>query len=331
MSKLRNSNILWFSVSTVILFLLVYFADYREIISVLRNASPFFVILSVFSGLFTLLMWGLVWHRFFDILDIPVNLKKSIRLLLAGLFLNAMTPLGKFGGEPFVAHLIGRRTDSNYQQALSSLSSADLSNAIPFATFGIASIGYLAIFSTLEGLLADLAIIMVSLAVSAVIIIYLLWFNGARRLVGVLNRIYVLEIDYGRWQPYIDSGKERGREILDRLEEVREQPRQVIIALCISHLAVMGHIGATYFGLMAVGASPELHTVFLIVSLSSIFTFSPTPGSAGTIEAGLVILLLAFYPISIATATSVAIIYRVATYLPGVIFGYMSFVSLNRD
>lgn len=331
MSSLKNSNVLWFSISTIILFLLVYFSDYREIIRVLRNASLFFVVLSVFSGFITILMWGLVWDTFFDILGIPIKLKKSIQLLLAGLFLNAMTPLGKFGGEPFVAHLIGRRTEASYQQALSSLSSADLSNAIPFATFGIASIGYLAVFSTLEGFIADIAIITVSLAVSAIIIIYLLWFNGARKLVGIINRVNILEIDYGRWQPYIDSGKERGREILDRLEEVRQQPRKVVIALCISHLAVMGHIGAIYFGLMAVGVEPALHTVFLIVSLSSIFTFSPTPGSAGTIEAGLVILLLAFYPVSIATATSVAIIYRVATYLPGVIFGYLSFVSLNRD
>ena len=331
MSKLRNSNVLWFSVSTVILFLLIYFADYREIISVLRNASLFYVILSVLSGLFTLLMWGLVWDSFFDILGIPINLRKSIKLLLAGLFLNAMTPLGKFGGEPFVAHLIGRRTDATYQQALSSLSSADLSNAIPFATFGIASIGYLAVFSTLEGLIADIAIIMVSITVSALLIVYLLWFNGARKLVKIIGKVNVLEINYGRWQPYIDSGKERGREILDRLEEVRTQPKKVVLALCISHLAVMGHIGATYFGLMAVGLEPALHTVFLIVSLSSIFTFSPTPGSAGTIEAGLVILILAFYPTSIATATSVAIIYRVATYLPGVIFGYLSFVSLNKD
>lgn len=331
MSNIKNSNLLWFTISTVLLFALIYFSDYREIIQVFKGSSPLFVFLSIISGLFTLLMWGLVWHRFFDILGLSIKLKKSLQLLLAGLFLNAMTPLGRFGGEPFIAHLIGRRTDATYQQALSSVSSADLSNAIPFATFGISSLGYVAIFSTLEGFIADISLIIISLTVSATIIVYLLWFNGARKIARFIDKINIFDINYGRWQPYIDSGKERGREILDRLEEVRKQPRKVFWTLCISHLAVMGHMGATYFALFAVGADPTLHTVFLIVSLSTVFTFSPTPGSAGTLEAGLAILILAFYPVSIATATSVAIIYRVATYLPGVIFGYLSFVSLNRE
>lgn len=331
MGKLKNSNVLWFSVSTVILLALIYFADYREIIGVLRNADKLFVGLAIASGLFTILTWSIVWHRFFDIMNIEIGLGKSLQLLLSGLFLNAMTPLGKFGGEPFVAHFVGKNTGSTYQQALSSVSSADLSNAIPFATFGVSAIGYIAIFGTLEGLLADLALIVVSLTFSAAVIAYMLWFDGARKLAKLIAKAPVPDINYGRWRPYIDSGKERGNKLLDRLEEVRKKPRKVFITLCISHFAVLGHIAATYFALLAVGADPTLHTVFLIVSLSTVFTISPTPGSSGTLEAGLVILLLMFYPVSAATATSVAIIYRVGTYLPGVIFGYISLVSLNRD
>jgi len=330
MGKIKNSNLLWFSISTVILFALIYFADYREIIDVLLNADRRFVLFSVLSGFFTILTWSIVWHRFFHIMNIKIKHGKSLQLLLSGLFLNAMTPLGRFGGEPFVAHFVGKNTEATYQQALSSVSSADLSNAIPFATFGVSAIGYVAVFSTLEGLIADLALIVVSLTFSAAVIAYMLWFNGARKLAELISRAPIPEINYGRWRPYIDSGKRRGLELLDRLEEVRQQPRKVFVALCISHFAVLGHMAATYFALMAVGVDPTLHTVFLIVSLSTVFTISPTPGSSGTLEAGLVILLMMFYPVSAATATSVAIIYRVATYVPGIVFGYLSLVNLNR-
>ena len=57
---------------------------------------------------------------------------------------------------------------------------------------------------------------------------------------------------------------------------------------------------------------------------------SPTPGSVGTFEAGFAGLLVLFFPVAGATATSIAILYRIGTYLPGVVFGYISLVSLNH-
>lgn len=328
MSNIKR-RALWFLVSTAILVGLIYVSDYREIASVLLGSNVNYVALAILSGLFTLFMWSVVWHLFFGLLDIEAEFRQSVRLLLAGTFLNAVTPLGRFGGEPFIAHLIANRSDATFSQALSSVSSADLSNSLPFLTFGTAAILYVAIFGTVGTILADVAVWVAVLVVAALLTVYLLWFGGFDTVVGLLNRVVTIERGFGRLDPYIESLREKGREILERMREVGDQPRGVLFTLGMSHIAVFGHIGAVYFALLSVGVEPVAHTVFLVVALSAFLTFSPTPGSIGTFEAGFAGLLVAFFPVGVATATSIAIIYRVGTYIPGVVLGYLSFMSLG--
>lgn len=325
----KKRRLLWFLVSTAILVGLVYVSNYREFIDVLLGSHAGYVTLAVVCGVFTLLMWSVVWHLFFGLLDIDMRFVQSVRLLLAGTFLNAVTPLGRFGGEPFIAHMIASRSDATFSQALSSVSSSDLSNSLPFLTFGTVALLYIAIFGTVRSIVADIAVWVAILVVAAMVTIYLLWFGGMTSLIDTLGSVVSIERSLGRLDPYVESIREKGREILWRMREVGDQPRTVVFTLGVSHVAVLGHIGAVYFALLSVGVEPVAHTLFLVVALSAFLTFSPTPGSMGTFEVGFAGLVVAFFPVPAATATSIAIIYRIATYLPGVVLGYVSFVSLG--
>lgn len=325
----RRKNLLWLLVATAILAGLVYVSDYREIIDVLSESDGGYVAMAVASGCFTLLMWAVVWHRFFALFDVDIRFRNSLRLLLAGTFLNSVTPLGRFGGEPIIAYLIAHRTEATLEQALSSVSSSDLSNALPFVTFGTVAIAYLAAFGTLRNVVADLASGLIVLIFVSVLTIYLLWFGGAQRVVGLVDGFVTFESGFGRFQPYVDSGIERGRGILSRMREVGDNPREIVVILVVSHLAVVGHVGATYFVLLSVGVEPVMETVLIVVALSAFLTFSPTPGSTGTFEAGFAGLVVVFFPVTVGTATSVAILYRVGTYLPGIVLGYGSLLSLG--
>lgn len=323
-------NLLWLLLATAILGVLVYVSDYREIIAVLSQAEGRYVAMAIASGGFTLLTWAVVWHRFFGLFGVDTRFRLTLRLLLAGTFLNSVTPLGRFGGEPIVAYLIAHRTDANLQQALSSVSSADLSNALPFITIGTVAVVYVAVFGTLWGVVNDIAAGIVVVVALAALTIYLLWFGGAQRVIGLVDRLVTFEVRFGRFQTYVDSGVKRGREILSRMREVGDNPREAAVTLLVSHLAVVGHVSATYFVLLSLGVDPVLETILVVVALSAFLTFSPTPGSTGTFEAGFAGLILAFFPVTAATATSVAILYRVGTYLPGVVLGYASLLSLGK-
>jgi uncharacterized protein (TIRG00374 family) len=325
----RTNRLLWFLLSTAILGALVYFSEYGEFVDALFGSDLRYVALATACGCFTLLMWAVVWHRFFTLLDIPIRFRESLRLLLAGTFLNSVTPLGRFGGEPFVAHLITRRTEATFPQALSSVSSADLSNAFPFVTFGTVAVLYLVIFGTLRSIVANIVPGVVVFLILSVVTIYLLWFGGIQRLSGAIERLVPFDPDFGRFQPYIESGREKIGETLTRMRDIGDNPREVASTLLFSHVAVLGHVGAVYFTLLAVEVEPVPHTILLVVALSAFLTFSPTPGSMGTFEAGFAGLIAVFFPVTGATAATVAILYRVGTYLPGVVFGYLSLASIR--
>lgn len=322
-------TVLWFLVSTLIFAALVYVSDVGEFLATISSSDPGYVALAVLSGCFTLLMWSVVWHRFFGLFDVDVTFRDSVQLLLAGTFLNSVTPLGRFGGEPFVALLVSRRSEATAEQALSSVSSADLSNSLPFLTLGGASVAYLAAFGTLESVVADVAILLVLLLFAAGLAIYLLWFGGTRHVADAVDSPVSLDSGFGRWQRYVDAARAKLRELLAELRAVGRNPRNAAGTLLVSHLAVAGHVGATYFVLLAVDVEPVLPSIVLVVTLSALLTFSPTPGSTGTFEAGFAALVTVFFPVGVATATSVAVLYRVGTYLPGVVLGYGSLVGLR--
>lgn len=328
----KRRQLLWFLLSTGILGMLIYFADYRGFIGVLLGAHLGYVALATVCGCFTLVVWSVVWHRFFRLLDINLRFQQSLKLLLAGTFLNAVTPLGRFGGEPFIAHLIARRTDATFPQALSSVSSSDLSNALPFVTFGTSAIVYIGLFGTVQNVVSNITLWVVLLIALSMLTIYLLWFGGIQDITTYFEGLGTAEWEweFGRLQPYIETLTVRGQKLLSRMRVVGEHPREVLLTIFVSHIAVLGHIGAVYFALLSVDVEPVAQTILLVVALSAFLTFSPTPGGMGTFEAGFAGLIVVFFPVTGATATSIAILYRIGTYLPGVICGYISLLSLRR-
>lgn len=320
----------WFLAATLIFVGLAYVSDHRALLRVVAGSDPAYVGLAVLSGCLTLFMWSVVWYRFFDLFGVEVRFRDAVQLLLAGTFLNSITPLGRFGGEPFVALLVTRRSNASPEEALSSVSSADLSNALPFLTLAAISVAYLATFGTVERVVVDAAVLVATLLVVAGIGIYLVWFGGAQCLGGAVGDGVSVDRGLGRWGRYLDILQSRVRDVLAELQVVGEHPRHAGGTLLVSHAAVAGHVAATFFVLLAVGVEPALPSIVLVVTLSGILTFSPTPGSTGTFEAGFAALVVTFFPVALPTATSVALLYRVGTYLPGVVLGYVSLLALRR-
>jgi uncharacterized protein (TIRG00374 family) len=325
----RRKKGIWFLISTVILGALIYVSDYNELISVVAESDLSYVLFAVASGCFTLFIWGSVWHQFFDYFEINVEFSRSLHLLLAGTFFNFVTPLGRFGGEPIVAHLISERTNSTYSQALSSVTSADLSNSLPFLTAAVVSVLYLALFEKPTLFTRNIVFIVLFFVIGWFLVIYLLWFGRIKLFSQYSHKIGQLVPTFGKLSPYIQLIKSKISTTITKMQKVGENPYKIFFILIISHLAILGHIGGLYFALLSVNVEPIPHAVFIIISLSTFLTFSPTPGSIGTFEAGFAGLLLIFFPISTATATAIAIVYRVGTYLPGLILGYLSIITLE--
>jgi uncharacterized protein (TIRG00374 family) len=323
---------LWFGVSGVLLAGLIYLADVDEFLSSIGHADPRLFAVAVVVGFSSLLVWAWVWHRFFRRMAIDATASLTLRMFLTGHFLNSITPLGQFGGEPIMAYIVSDNTDTDYETTLACVISADIVNATPFFTFTLGGLLYLAVFGALQGLLVDIAVISVLIVLAGGLVAYLLWSkNGA--LGDTATRILdAIERRLGRAESLFQSLKERIYRVEDAFQEAGSDPRFLVTTAAVSHLAIIAQIVSLYFVFRSIGIEPEFVPLYLIVNLSVIATLSPTPGGSGTYEVAFSALVTLFYPVGLATALTAAVLFRLTTYWPGILVGYAALLTLgDRD
>lgn len=328
---LKRNRLAWYGVTTGIFALLLYFADIPQFIEALNSVNRFYMALALISGLSFFLVIAVVWKRVFETIGIENNYWTSLRLFLGGNFMNSITPLGQFGGEPFMAYIVSRHSGETYQKSLSGVVSADMLNAVPLVTYFILSIVYISIFSAFNSTTLQITYVAVPVIMIGLILGYLVFFRGLlleNLLFDIVDRA---EDHLGRGEKYIDSVKEKISEARKAFKTVGDDPVFLLKTMLFPHLAVGLQFMALYFILLGQGVEASLLANVLTVVLSTMATFSPTPGGSGTFETAFSGLLMLFYPVGFDTALASAILFRLTSYWPGIAIGYMALISLRRE
>ena len=330
--KIKNSKLLWYGVSSLILAALIVFADVGKFIDALKNVDPFLMAASLTSGLSVFLIWGYVWHSFFQNLDFNSGLLKSYKIVMAGNFMNSITPLGQLGGEPFMAYIVSENTKESYERSLSTVISADLVNALPFLTYATVGILYILIFSTITEAMKAGVYIVIILNTLLGVIAYLAWFQ-TEKLESVIHKaLEGIESRIGYNGNVIESLKERIEEIKEAFEQAGEDKKHLVKVIAITHLAPATQLLSLYLILLGMDITPTFAGVYLTVILAGLAMFSPTPGGTGTFEAAFSGLLIFFYPgMGLDVAVAAAVLFRLTTYWPGILIGYISLLNLKHQ
>jgi hypothetical protein len=322
---------IWFIVSGALLAGLVYLADIGEFVASLRRADTSLFLVALVVGFSSLLVWAWVWHRFFETVGIEATVSQTVRMFLTGNFLNSITPLGQFGGEPIMAYIVSETTDVEYEKTLACVISADVVNATPFFTFTLGGILYLGVFGSLRGPLVEIAALSVVLLGLLSLVAYLLW-SDDRNLGAILVRLIdALEARLGRAESLFESIRESVEGIEKAFQKAGNDRRFLITTAAISHLAILAQILSLYFVFRSLGLPTEFVPIYLIVNLSVIATLSPTPGGAGTYEAAFAGLTTLFYSVDLATAVTAAVLFRLTTYWPGIPVGALALLTLRDE
>mgnify|MGYP000252755376 CR=1 FL=1 len=217
-----RKEVLWYGVALALFAGLLYAADINEFVASIRQVDPLLFGSGLAIGFSSLLVWAWVWHRFFGQLGIESTVSRTVRMFLTGHFLNSITPLGQFGGEPIMAFIVSDTTGTDYETALACVVSSDIVNAAPFFTFPLAGIVYLAVVGTVGGVLTKIGVVTVGLLVIGGGVAYLLWSDDARlgrTVVGVLNWIEGL---VGRGDSLFASLRESVHEVADAFERAAD-------------------------------------------------------------------------------------------------------------
>ncbi|MDY6775469.1 MAG: lysylphosphatidylglycerol synthase transmembrane domain-containing protein [Halobacteria archaeon] len=321
----------WFGVAGALLAGLLYLADIGKFVDSLRRADMSLFAVAVAIGFSSLLVWAWVWHRFFVDVGVEVTATKTLHMFLTGNFLNSVTPLGQFGGEPIMAYIVSQTTDTDYDTSLACVVSADLLNATPFFTFTLGGILYLGVFGSLRGPFVEIAGLVVVLMTLFGLVAYLLWSDDAKLWNGLNRLIDGIEARFEKFESVFKSVRGNIEGIERAFQEAGSDRRFLMTTAGVSHLAILAQIASLYFVFRSLGLPTEFVPIYLIVNLSVIATLSPTPGGTGTYETAFTGLTTLFYSVDLTTAVTAAVLFRLTTYWPGILVGAGAFLTLKDD
>lgn len=323
-------NFFWFGIATFIFVVMIWVANPHKILSAVQQASISYIFLAVLSGFLVINAWSLNWYNFFRSLGVKCSYIRTFQLFSAGQFFNCVTPLGRFGGQPVMAYLISKNSESSYEKALATVMSADLMSLFPLSFFVLAGYLYLVLTGAVNGHINQMSLMISSLLFIGIFVGYLAWFRSGIIEKYILSSATKLTDFIGIGESHIEKLEDKLANWKDTLDKIGNDPIVLINSLLITTSAFVLRMAAFYFVLASLGLQMNVIHIMLLIPLISVANISPTPGGAGTYEAamaGTVILLL---DISFATALTATLLYRLATYWQALLIGYISTSTIER-
>ncbi|WP_435334277.1 lysylphosphatidylglycerol synthase transmembrane domain-containing protein [Haloarchaeobius sp. TZWWS8] len=310
-----------FVIALVLVYLLGTVVGWRATIDELQRADGTWIAIGCLSTLVCLMMWGRAWQIVLRVGGIDVPYRKLVVTYFAATFANYVTPLGQAGGEPFIAYVLSRDTEADYEQSLASVVTADLLNLLPFFNFAAIGVAYVFVQSSLgdSETVGNLVLGLGALAVGVPAIVWAGWRHRAQVEDGVVAVVHPLARLTDRVSA--DGIRKRIERFYASIERIAAEPRSLAHALAYSYLGWFFFAFPMYAAIRATGSDVKLLLVFFIVPASTIAGMVPTPGGLGAVEGALTLLLAEVAKLPTTSALAVTTLYRVESYLFALLVG----------
>lgn len=340
-TRLRESHcqmkrvLVGFAAALMVLSTFVYFVGAHDVAGALARANLPVFALAILSSFLALVCWGMVWNRVLSVVDHSVSRIKIGMIFLSGMFANFITPFGQVGGEPFIALVLTKYSDIDYERALAAIIAADVINLIPFFSYGLLGFTYFVLTNSLnETLETFVAAFVLAFVLSGV----LLWTVWNRR--GGVERVVVavtggLRATVGRFSETAhellepDAVRLRVEEFFNMLDFIWDHRRKMVYAVVLSHVGWFFTIVPLYIAAVALGLDVPFMYVLFIVPLGSIAGYLPLPGGLGSVEVMLAAVIVSVTSLGLPAATATAILYRIAVYWFTLLIGGLSLSYLS--
>lgn len=259
----------------------------------------------------------------------PYGPLDGLRVYFATMFANSVTPLGQFGGEPFIAYILSRDAGIPYEESLGAVMAADLLNAVQFFSLSFLGIIVFLLYFPLGPLVATILQIAIGLVILLALATTLLWTKQqtAIRLMGRLgawldrlfDRMHLERGAFGRISR--DYMQEKTRNLYGIVGRLLQERRMVVEALTVSHLAGLLSVAGLYLIVLSLGIDAPKSALLFLLPASMLAGYLPLPGGLGGIEVALTSLLTGIAGVPLPVAGAAALLFRVATYWSSLLIG----------
>ncbi len=301
-----------FVVAGLLVYLLGWVVGWDRTLDRLAGARLRWLAVACLSTAVGLAAWAKAWQVVLTECGVDVRYRKLVTTYFAATFANYVTPLGQAGGEPFIAYVLARDTDADYERSLASVVTADLLNLLPFFNFAAVGLGYLLVRSELAGAAADVAVGLAAMAVGVPLAVVATW-----RYRSVVERVVLrLAAPVAARTERVDvaSLRERIDRFYGSVDQIASNRRRLAYALVFSYAGWVCFALPLYFAGLTLGIPVGLLLVLFVVPASTVAGLVPTPGGLAAVEGALVALLVGLTVMSAADALAVATVYRLASY-----------------
>ncbi|MCY4729249.1 flippase-like domain-containing protein [Natronomonas gomsonensis] len=301
-----------FAVALVLVYLLGAVIGWDRTIERLRTADLYWVGVACVSTLLCLLAWTKTWQVVLGAAGVNVPFRKLVVTFYAATFANYITPMGQAGGEPFIAYILSRDTEANYEQSLASVVTADLLRMLPFFNVGLVGLGYLLLQSQLPEGTEQFAALLLGLAITLPVGIVLAWRYRDAVQRAVVRLFAPLATRTDRFT--VEGVRKRIDRLYESIDLIAESPWDLLVAVAFAYVGWVLFALPLYFSGLALGLEISLLLVAFLVPVTVIAGSTPLPGGLAAIEGSLVVLLTALLAFTADEALAVTTVYRLTSY-----------------
>lgn len=301
-----------FTVALLLVYLLGAAIGWDRTIEQLRTAELYWVGIACLSTVLCLLAWTKTWQVVLGTVGVTVPFRKLVVTFFSATFANYITPMGQAGGEPFIAYILSRDTEADYEQSLASVVTADLLRMLPFFNVGLVGLGYLLLQSQLPEGTEQFAVLLLGLAVALPVAIVLAWRHRGAVQRAVVKLFTPIAARTDRLT--VEGVRDRIDRLYESIDLIAESPRDLFVAVVFAYVGWVLFALPLYFSALALGLEISLLLVAFLVPVTVIAGSTPLPGGLAAIEGSLVVLLTALLAFSSDQALAVTTVYRLTSY-----------------
>lgn len=308
--------------SIAILAIMLYLVGFDKIITTLKSANPWLIVLAIGVQIFTYLLYNLRWKWIINITDIKVSFAQLLPITMVGLAINNITPSGRGGGEPVRAYILAEEHDSHLKDTLATVVADRMLDTFPFIVLAIITIAATVFYFQMP---TWLLIVLIAAVIAIVAILAILIYLCIKPTFGYKVEGFILGI--------VKRVRKNGSENMKKTIHENIFGFQETMAVLISNRKVLYYtiplsfviwvfeILRVYIVFLAFGATLNVVVIGEVFIIASLVGMIPLlPGGLGAVDG----VMVGFYSkagVSMSLAAPVTLIERLISFWMATIIG----------
>ena len=304
--------------SLAILFLLIYFSNASEIVSILSKANFVYVFLGIAISFLLMGLRTFRWKVLLKRLDINMSLKSLFPVFMSSLFISNITPAKS--GDPVRSYFLKKKTGITFSKTIPSVVIERMLDVIVLIVMSVIGLAFVPLGWEMRGILGIVVFFYV------VLIAALIWFGSKKERV---NRFFKLIQKFFGWLPKIKNlGRKTEDMALDfkksfvKYKDLGDISLNIIMSMIV--WVVEGVI--VYIAFLSIGVPVDMLLCIFIMAVSVLVgVASSLPGGLGSSEVVMVLLFTSVLSLNFSIATGGVLLARLLSYWLTLIVGAFSF------